>query len=132
MKFKARGDLVAFATKKPGALAAHFLITIFEKLYNRLPRETRDLRRASVAAWAQKHGNLSEVRDQREVATLAHCMDLVAKRDLEELMDVMSQRVLAIQQAKAKGGSWEKAQRIELLAPEGAGAASSGMLRLLA
>ena len=46
-KYKARADLVAFASKHPGALAAGFLVTVFEKLKNRLPSETRHLWEAS-------------------------------------------------------------------------------------
>lgn len=82
-------------------------------------------------AWAQKYGGLQEVRDQREVATLAYCMGCIQKKHLEECMDVMTQRFMAIQHAKSKSGSGDKAQRIELVAPDGAGPAPSGMLRLL-
>ena len=46
-------------------------------------------------------------------------------------MDTLAQRILAIMQAKAKGGSLDKAQNIELLAPPGS-AVPSGMSRLLA
>ena len=131
-KFKARGDLCSYAEKNPGALSGHFLITIFERLYNHIPADTRELRRASVVSWAQKYGGLSEVRDQREVQTLAYCMDSLQRKEIEIVVDVMAKHIIAIQQAKSKGGSWEKAQKLELVAPDGAGAMPSGMARLLA
>ena len=46
-------------------------------------------------------------------------------------MDILGQRMLAIQQAKKKGGSWEKAEAIELTGT-GNGAVASGLLRLTA
>ena len=128
-RFKARADLVAYVAKRPGALAGGFLVSVYETLHSKVPEARRDLRRASVSTWAQRYGNLQGKCDQREVATLAMCMDLVSKRDLAQVMDVMAQRLLAILQAKANDGSWDKAQR---MAPEGGLLAPSGMSRLLA
>ena len=59
----------------------------------------------SVQAWAERHSGLSELRDLREVMTLAAVMDAVNSDTLEEAMDILGQRMLAIQQAKKKGGS---------------------------
>ena len=89
------------------------------------------MRAVSVTSWAQRYAGLTEVRDQREVATIAQAMDLVSKGDLAEALDLLSQRVLAIQQAKSRGGTWEKAANIELLAKDGVMSASSGMHGLL-
>ena len=88
-------------------------------------RRTVSLRNASVSQWAAQHSGLTEVRDQREVATLAQVMDLINPRTLEEAMDVLAQRIVAIQQAKKKGGSWEKAESIELTNPVKSAAAPS-------
>jgi hypothetical protein len=131
-RFKARGELLSFATKYPGVLAGHFMCTVYERIHNRLPKDVKELRRTSISAWAQKYGGLTEVRDQREVATIAQAMDLISKGDLQEVMDLLSQRILSVQQAKAKGGSWEKASNIELVAKDGTGSVPSGMHRLLA
>ena len=90
------------------------------------------MRGVSVTSWAQKHAGLTELRDQREVSTIAHTLDMVSRGDVAEAMDVLCQRILAIQQAKSKGGSWDKAANIELLAKDGVMAAPSGMHRLLA
>ena len=130
-RFKARADLLAYAAKHPGAIGGGFLSSLFEKARNRLPRETKELREVSVTDWACKQ-TLGEVRDRREIQTLARCIDLLTQRDLSVLLDTLSQRITAIIQAKQKGGSWDKAQQIELVAPEGGSLAPSGMLRLLA
>ena len=58
-----------------------------------------------MTTWAQAHSGLTELRDQREVQTLALVMDLINAQDLATAMDVLAQRIIAIQQAKAKGGS---------------------------
>ena len=108
------------------------MINIFEKMYNSLPKDTRELRRASVVSWAQKYSGVTELRDQREIATLAACMDGTQKKDVEQVMDIMAQRIISIQQAKQKGGSWEKSQKLELVSQDGTGAMPSGMARLLA
>ena len=131
-KFKARGELLSFAARKPGALSGYFLSVVHQRLSHGPVRRTASLRNASVSQWAAQHAGLSEVRDQREVATLAQVMDLINLRTLEEAMDVISQRIVAIQQAKKKGGSWEKAEHIELTNPMNSAAAPSGLLRLTA
>ena len=59
-------------------------------------------------------------------------MDAINSADLEVAMDTLAQRVVAIQQAKRKGGSWEKAEAIELAPGASQGAAASGLLRLTA
>ena len=59
-------------------------------------------------------------------------MDLINSRDLGQAMDLLAQRILAVQRAKTKGGSWEKAGNIELLAGPSTGAAVGGILRVTA
>ena len=129
-KFKAKGDLLAFAAKHPGALSGYFLAMVHRKLSHGRLTETKQLRHASVTTWAQAHSGLTELRDQREVQTLALVMDLINAQDLATAMDVLAQRIIAIQRAKAKGGSWEKAEAAELLAGTGGGVAAGGLLKL--
>eukprot|EP00974_Lingulodinium_polyedra_P058503 5634465-Lingulodinium_polyedra.AAC.1 len=43
-------------------------------------------------------------------------------------MDILSQRAQAIQRAKSKGLSWEKAEAIELTPPAGSSLAPAAML----
>ena len=128
-KFKRKGELVAYATKNPGALSAHFLASIYARLSKGRVERSSQLREANVVTWASQHSGLSEVRDVREVLTLAEAMDCINRREIERAMDILSQRILAIQQAKRKGGSWEKAEMIELI-PSGTSLASSSMLAL--
>lgn len=82
-----------------------------------------------MVSWAAQHSGLTEVRDVREVLTLAEAMDAVNRKEIARAMDILAQRILAIQQAKRKGGSWEKAESIELI-PSGTSLASSSMLAL--
>ncbi len=131
-KFKAKGDLMAFAAKQPGALSAYFLSMVHRKLSHGRISQSKQLRRASVSQWATAHSGLSEIRDQREVQTLALVMDLVNTDDLAAAMDVLAQRIIAVQRAKSKGGNWDKAENVELLAGVGSGAAASGLLKLTA
>ena len=91
--------------------------------------KSSQLREANVVQWASQHSGLTEIRDVREVLTLAEAMDCINRREISRAMDVLAQRILAIQQAKRKGGSWEKAECIELI-PSGNALASSSMLAL--
>ena len=80
--------------------------------------------------WAQIHAPTTDKRDGKEIQTLCLAMDNINANQLAQAMDVLSQRVTAIQVAKSQGGSWEKAARLELTVPPGAAAASFGLLRL--
>ena len=114
-KFRARGDLMAFAAKHPGALSGYFLAMVHRRLSQGRLTHTRQLRDVSVTAWAQQHSGVTEVRDNKEILTLALVLDLVNGNDLEAALDVLAQRILAVQRAKQKGGSWEKAAGLFLL-----------------
>ncbi|CAE7195337.1 hypothetical protein AK812_SmicGene1019 [Symbiodinium microadriaticum] len=129
LKWKKKGDLVAFAAKHPGALTAHFLAGVYARLSKGSLSRTRQLREASVASWAHQFSGLSEIRDMKEVLTMAEVLDSVNRREIERAMDILCQRILAIQAAKFKGGSWEKAEAIELVSTQKS-LASSGMLAL--
>ena len=102
-KLRARGELLTFAAKHPGALSGFFLAMVHEKLSRGRVCRTGDLRKVSVASWAERHCGLNELRDQREVATLSAIMDAVNARDLSLAMDTLAQRILAVQQAKKTG-----------------------------
>lgn len=71
------------------------------------------LREPSVTAWAHQFSGLTEIRDIKEVVTLSEVLDAVNRREIAQAMDIVCQRILAIQAAKTKGGSWEKAEAIE-------------------
>ena len=73
---------------------------------------------------------LTEVRDLREVQTIATAMDMINRRELSQAMDVLAQRVVSIQRAKQKGGTWEAAELLELMPGSGASMAPGGLLTL--
>ena len=132
-RFKARGELLAFAAEHPGALSGFFLSLCHQKLSHGMVKKTGDLRKVSVQQWAEKYAGLTELRDQREVLTIAAVMDAINTKDLEIAMDILAQRVVAVQQAKSKGGTWEKAEKLELTGgASSGGTATGGMLRLSA
>ena len=126
---RSQGELLAYASRHPGALSGHFLASIYARLSKGKVERSSQLREASVVSWAAQHSGLTEVRDVREVLTLAEAMDAVNRKEIARAMDILAQRILAIQQAKRKGGSWEKAESIELI-PSGTSLASSSMLAL--
>ena len=67
---------------------------------------------------------MTELRDQREIQTIAEALDRLNRKDVESAFDVLVQRIQAIQTAKKKNSSWEKASNIELIT---SGGASSSM-----
>ena len=81
--------------------------------------QSEELRQVNVSAWATKFAELNDVRDQREVATLIALMDKIQAYEVEEAMDIMVQRIVAIQEAKEKAGSWDKASKFEFVGPTG-------------
>jgi hypothetical protein len=130
-RFKARGELLTFAAKHPGALSAHFLQIVHQRMMHGPLKRTKQLRDVNVSQWAASSTGLTEVRDLREVATLAAVMDYINSRDLGTAMDIIAQRVVAIQKAKSTGSDWKKAEALELVTQSGNSALPSGMLRLV-
>jgi len=128
-RFKKKGDVVQYAATHPGALSGYFLAQCFARLSKGTVSTQGDLNKVSVAQWASQHAGLSDIRDTREVATLASAMDAINRREVQQAMDILSQRILAIQLAKRKGGSWEKAEAVELIAGS-SGLAASPMLSI--
>ena len=57
-------------------------------------------------------------------------MDRVQAGELAAAMYIMTQRILAIQTKNQKGQSWEKAEKLELIAGASGPTASSAMLSL--
>ena len=51
----------------------------------------------------------------KEVLTLSEILDSVNRDEISQALDVLVQRILAIQAAKSKGGTWERAEAIELI-----------------
>lgn len=115
LKLKKKGDLISFAARHPGALTAHFLAGVYARLSKGTISRTSQLREVSVASWAHQFSGLTEVRDVKEVLTLAEILDHVNRKEIARALDVLCQRILAIQAAKGKGGSWEKAEALELV-----------------
>lgn len=129
LKLKKRGDLLAFAAKSPGALTAHFLAGVYARLSKGTVNQSSQLREASAVSWAHQFSGLTEVRDQKEVLTLCEILDHVNRREIARALDILVQRIVAIQSAKAKSGSWEKAESLELVSTQRS-LASSSMLAL--
>eukprot|EP00438_Fugacium_kawagutii_P020628 Skav223011 [mRNA] locus=scaffold1422:63331:69191:+ [translate_table: standard] len=118
LRLKKKGDLLSFAAKNPGALTAHFLAGVYARLSKGTISRSSQLREASVSAWAHQHSGLSEPRDLKEVLTLAEVLDHVNRREIARALDIIVQRIVAIQQARQKGGSWEKAENLELVSSQ--------------
>jgi hypothetical protein len=93
-------------------------------------KTSSQLREASVAQWASQCTGLSDVRDLREVQNIAAALDAINARDIARAVDILCQRILSIQVAKGKGGSWEKSEQIELIPPVGKNLAPGGMLAI--
>ena len=80
--------------------------------------------------WAQTKSGLNDIRDLREIQTLARAFDHIQLNEVAQALDVLTARIQAIQIAKMKGSSWEKAERGELLPMGGTVVAPSGVLSL--
>lgn len=103
LKLKRKGDLLAFASRHPGALTAHFLAGVYSRLSKGSLTRTGQLRDVSVGDLRPQGGG-----HPGRSAGLHQ-----PKRD-------------SIQSAKQKGGSWEKAEAVDTRKS----LASSGMLAL--
>ena len=68
-KFKAKGDLLAFKGKHPGALSGYFLALACRKLSHGRLADTKMLRQALVSTWERARAGLTEARDLRKVQT---------------------------------------------------------------
>ena len=122
---------MSFAASHPGALTGHFLAMVHARLSAGQVTKSSQLRQVPCTQWAQNHANVSEVRDQKEILTLATVIDQVNANELGTALDVIVQRIQAIQNAKVKGGSWEKAQKMELVLAPGEVQMAHGIQKLV-
>ena len=74
---------------------------------------------------------MTELRDQREALTLASILDLVQRDEVARALDVLVMRLQALAAAKKKGGSWEKASKVELISEAGTDTLASGLSGLI-
>ena len=96
-------------------MAAHFLsgVRLKQRGAAGTLRHSKDLRDCSVSDWlaVSHNAGLTEVRDVRELQTLAVVMDSISRDELSRAMDVLAMRIESVIQAKSNGGTWEKSQR---------------------
>jgi hypothetical protein len=115
LHFKKRKDLLAFAQKYPGGLAAHFLYQVRRKLLQPAPQDSYDILATDSSSWASSFSDLKDIRDLKEVQFLTKIMAEVSLGRLPQAMDLCAMRVREIRMAKAPQGSWEKAAAVSLL-----------------
>jgi hypothetical protein len=131
-KFKKRAQLLAFAHRRPGVLAAHVFNLVRTKMGQGNVTQTKQLRRVDMAQWVSSgQSGLKELRDQREASTLAAAIDHINNDRVAQAMDVMAMRLTALTRAKAAGGSWDKASRMELIGDGAEALGPSGLSALL-
>ena len=128
-----RSRLLTFVAREPGAMTAHFLAQIRQRLKGPAGRitHTDQLRDISAVTWVGISG-LTETRDLREANTLAAILDAVNRKEIAEALDVLVMRLHAITKAKEKGGSWDKASKLELIQPVGGDMLPAGLSGLAA
>ena len=112
--FKRRPDLLNFAAKRPGALAAHFLAQVRERLSKGEPRSGKELLETDAASWIPVSG-LKEVRDLREATVLCRILTELTHRRPEKAADIIAMRLREIRFAKTASSSWEKAEAVSLM-----------------
>ena len=66
LRFKKRGDLVRYAHKHPGALAARFLFQVRQELGQGVAISGEDVTNTDPTVWSVSQANFKEVRGQRE------------------------------------------------------------------
>ena len=132
-KMKRRADLLIFSERYPGALTAHFFNTVRVKGLKGPVTQSKHLREVDVSTHVVNgHVGVTELRDTREAMTIGMAMDLVNRGCYEKALDVLTMRLVALSRAKAKGGSWEKAQRGELIPEPGCDMGPAGLAGLFA
>ena len=118
LRFKRRSDLQNFAQKYPGALGAHLLLQIREKLHGGELRRSEDLYTTDPTTWAAREDSIKDTRDRKELMFLTSLLLHLNKMKLERVVDLVAMRIRELRYAKSSGGSWEKAEPISL-APSG-------------
>ena len=127
LRFKRRSDLVNFAQKHPGALAAMFVNQVRAKLGSSAASSSAELLATDLNVYASNPllHDLKEVRDQKEVAMLCRLLVDLSHDKLPQVADIISQRIREIRLAKRAESSWDKAAAISLL---GSSVASSQLM----
>ena len=88
-RFKKRSDLLIFAAKHPGALAANFINGLRQKLMTGGIIKTSQLRDIELTEFViSGAAGFKEVRDRREAMTLLQTMDFINQKDVSKAMDV--------------------------------------------
>ena len=126
---QSRAVLLTFAQRHPGALSAHFLSQVRQKLRGPAarPTKTSHLKEVSLTDWVTQSSGLQEIRDVREAQTIACAIDAVNRNSIAEALDILVMRLHALQSAKSKGGSWDKAAVLELIPSTGSGLLPAGL-----
>ena len=124
-----RPALFTFCQRSPGAVTAHFLAQVRQRLLSPggRPRQTKEFRSATCVDWVDNVSGLCELRSQREAYTLTSILDTANKDCIAEALDILVMRLHALQVAKAKGGTWEKASQIELIGASTASLLPAGL-----
>ena len=125
---------MSFVQKHPGAMTAHFLAMVRQKVKRAagIVKNSSDLRDINLCSWMSAgSSSLSDVRDVREVTTLCHVMDAINRDDISTAMDTLALRIQSVIRAKSKGGSWEKSSKMELIPEQGVEMVPSGLTGLL-
>lgn len=115
LHFRKRKDLLAFASRHPGALGAHFLLQVRRRLMRPLPENSSELRETDPTVWAKTQADLKDVRDLREVQMLSRLLMDINSDRLPAAVDLLVMRIREIRMAKSQGGAWEKAAAISLM-----------------
>ena len=115
-KFPKRVHLLTFAQEHPGALTAHFFNAVRLACSKQPISRSSQLRSVPLVRYiTSEEFGLTDLRDKREALTLATVAQMVNAGDLAKALDVVVMRLQALQNAKRKGGSWEKASEKELI-----------------
>ena len=117
-KYKTAAMLRSFHVRYPGALTAHFLHQVRQRMRGAsgVATNAKELKDVCLAEFVSGgYTGLTEVRDVREAATIAQVVDLLNKKLPERAVDVLVMRLQAVMKAKIKGGNWENAMKMELI-----------------
>ena len=107
-----RKDLLRFAEKYPGGLAAHFLHPVRRKLHREPASDSRDILSTDATVGATSQSELKDVRDVREIQFLSKLLSDVSVGRLPQAVDHVAMRIRELRAAKLPGGSWDKAAAI--------------------
>ena len=121
--------LVTYANLYPGRLAARLLMKMaitarkegeaFNHLANTEAATPAAALSYLLAIMIPNHRQAMGMRNLRELRTVGTCLDMLARGQAGEAADVLAQRFKALEKASVDG-TWERAQYLELVPPEGA------------